>query len=425
MSFQSWLKRVRYPQMAKTLSLFCRTQTMSQAEIEELQIKRVRDLVAHFSEKLPFYRAALKEAGVTASDLSSIRDVSRLPVMDKALLRAGEEEIAAAAKDAVRRSTSGSTGVNFHFYLDKSAKSAHNAFIELYTQRLGVSRGLTVGIWGGDLKKPEDNSFLQKIKLAVLKTQLLPGYGMDEERACEYLNYITKKRPTFVYGYPSYLAYLARVGEARRIFAPKGFVLVASGEQMTEQDRQVIERYFQTTVYNRYGSCEFSTIAHELPNETGFYVCPAEFLLEVNEQDELLVTDLWNFATPFIRYNIGDRAALQSENGTVKITELYGRCNDVLYTPSGKMIPSQFWTILSRMCEAVNAFQVVQITDTELVMRTQSDGDFDPAPILENFNRNFGDEMTLRVTQSEPFETTKMGKHKFVIRKESAGKEQA
>ncbi len=418
MSLGNFLKRLSHPELSAILKLYRKAETMSEEELRSFQISKLREAVSHFYHTFAFYREACDACGIRPEEIQSLLDLSRLPVMDKAILRSREEELRAVAKKAVRRSTSGSTGENFHFYLDESARASHSAFAEYYNARLSLGRGKTVGIWGGNLKKPEDNGFLQKIKYALLDTVLLPGYGMDEARACEYLAFLTESRPAFVYGYPSYLAFLARTGQQKKIPAPRGFVLVASGEQMSPQDREVIEIYFGA-VYNRYGSCEFSTIAHELPGVDGFYVNPVQFLLETNERDELLVTDLWNFATPFIRYNIGDRAALKCEGGRCVITELYGRCNDVLFTPSGKMIPSQFWTILSRMCEEVESFQVVQKSETEFVMRVKSEADFDISPILNNFNANFAPEVTLAVTRDEPFETTRMGKHKFVIRKEN------
>lgn len=418
MSVGSFLKRLSHPSLSRLLQLYCKAETMKEEELAALQLEKLRALVTHFYNTFSFYRNACDACGVTPSDVQSLSDLSRLPVVDKALLRENEEAMRAASPKAVRRSTSGSTGENFHFYLDESARGAHSAFAEYYNARLGLRGGKTVGIWGGNLKKPEDNGFLQKIKYALLDTTLLAGYGMDEQRAAEYLAYLNDAKPAFVYGYPSYLAFLARVGKQKNLPLSRGFVLVASGEQMSPQDREAIEAYFGA-VYNRYGSCEFSTIAHELPGVEGFYVNPVQFLLETNEHDELLVTDLWNFATPFIRYNIGDRAALKTVSGKTVISELYGRCNDVLFTPSGKMIPSQFWTILSRFCEEVESFQVVQKSETEFVMRVKSKQAFDPAPILENFNANFAPEVTLTVTRDEAFETTKMGKHKFVIRKEN------
>lgn len=418
MSVGNFLKRLAHPSLLRLLSLYKKAETMSAAELESFQMEKLCALVTHFYENFEFYRAACDACGVKPGDVRTLQDLSRLPVMNKSVIRENEALLRAASPKAARRSTSGSTGENFHFYLDEKARASHSAFAEYYKERLGIRGGKTVGIWGGDLKKPEDNSFIQKIKYALLNTTLLAGYGMDSSRAREYLAFLEREKPSFVYGYPGYLAFLARVGEREGIQPPGGFVLVASGEQMSPQDREVIERYFGK-VYNRYGSCEFSTIAHELPGADGFFVNPVQFLLEVNEKEELLVTDLWNFATPFVRYNIGDRAALEKRCGRTVITELYGRCNDCIFTPSGKMIPSQFWTILSRMCEEVETFQVVQKSDTALVMRVRSKEAFDESAILENFNRNFGDEMTLTVTRKEAFETTKMGKHKFVIRKEN------
>ncbi|MDD4332472.1 MAG: phenylacetate--CoA ligase, partial [Methanosarcinaceae archaeon] len=53
-------------------------ETMGQAELRELQLKRLKKSVKTVYENVPFYRQKFKEAGVTPEDIKTLEDVRKL-----------------------------------------------------------------------------------------------------------------------------------------------------------------------------------------------------------------------------------------------------------------------------------------------------------------------------------------------------------
>ena len=84
--------------------------------------------------------------------------------------------------------------------------------------------------------------------------------------------------------------------------------------------REKIETAFQCKVFNRYGSREVGDIASECEAHAGLHVFPSGNYIEIvddqghpvpnGEEGNILVTNLYNYAMPLIRYYIGDRGVL-------------------------------------------------------------------------------------------------------------------
>src|SRR5437588_12976408 len=62
-------------------------ESMPRAELEALQLERLRALVARVSRRVPHYARGLKRAGVEPESLSSLADVARIPFTHKSDLR--------------------------------------------------------------------------------------------------------------------------------------------------------------------------------------------------------------------------------------------------------------------------------------------------------------------------------------------------
>src|SRR5512140_3416590 len=58
-------------------------ETSDREQLEELQLPRVRDMLARVYERVPFYRDKLGAAGFEPGDLTSLDDVAALPFTEK------------------------------------------------------------------------------------------------------------------------------------------------------------------------------------------------------------------------------------------------------------------------------------------------------------------------------------------------------
>jgi phenylacetate-CoA ligase len=79
--------------------------------LQELQLARLRELLAHAGAKVPYYRNLFAETGFKVEDLRSLTDRSHLPFLDKARIRAHTDALKADdANGLARFNTGGSSG---------------------------------------------------------------------------------------------------------------------------------------------------------------------------------------------------------------------------------------------------------------------------------------------------------------------------
>jgi phenylacetate-CoA ligase len=391
-------------------------------QVVSLQLQKLNSLLRHFRGIDPVFRD-LSERGVSKWQLSSLGDLKQFPIITKDMLRSYEANLGGSPYVARKGSTSGSTGRNFIFFQSRSMVRARSAAVRYCYERIGIDywNDSRVVIWGRSPLSTLRTRLSHAAKQRFLNCRTLTAFGLDDRMCRSYLGTIADVQPSLVEGYPSYLAALAEVGLANgtgvRSYTPRA--VVTSGEQMNDFQRASIEGWFRAPVFNRYGSREFGVIAHERPGLKGLWVPPTRFVIEEDAEGELLITDLDNYAYPFIRYAIGDLGTLASEFAGIQlIAELSGRTHDLIRTPSGRVLPGQFWTLLARSVPGIDEFQVAQTSTDRVELRVVATGLFTASgesELLEHFRRLAGTEMRLVVRRVPEITPTATGKRRFVI----------
>src|SRR5262249_50142607 len=149
--------------------------------------------------------------------------------------------------------------------------------------------------------------------------------------------------------YPTNLDHLCRHFE-KHGGAPESLKSVYTvSETLSPRVREQAQRVLGATVLDKYSSQEVGVIATECP-ESGLYHITAEALIvEVVKEDgppcrigdsgRLLITDLHNFATPLVRYDIRDFAevggACPCGRGLPTLKRILGRERNFLVKPDG------------------------------------------------------------------------------------------
>ena len=91
-----------------------RNQWLGPSQLKKLQEKRLRAIVKHAYQNVPLYREKFDSIGVRPSDIQTLEDLPKLPLMTKTEFRAGIPKKSLARgyteKDFVRSSTSGTSG---------------------------------------------------------------------------------------------------------------------------------------------------------------------------------------------------------------------------------------------------------------------------------------------------------------------------
>ena len=148
--------------------------------------------------------------------------------------------------------------------------------------------------------------------------------------------------------------------------------VIVTAEMCSPENRKIIKNAIGVNVINEYGSSEFGIIAYECPNGV-MHLNESTLYVEQNEDNQIIITDLFNLAFPFIRYVIGDLGIISDNdcvcsNRSKKImTELIGRENDMIYLPSGKTSPGlTFYYLLRSALEKKVSFSEILIRQERL-----------------------------------------------------------
>jgi phenylacetate-CoA ligase len=101
-----------------------RARSFTRDELESFRVRKLRAVVRHAYENVPYYRSLFDSAGLSPGDIRGVEDLKKIPVTTKEALRgAGLERTTSVGADlstCIKRPTSGSTGKPFTAYLSRS-----------------------------------------------------------------------------------------------------------------------------------------------------------------------------------------------------------------------------------------------------------------------------------------------------------------
>lgn len=392
-------------------------------------------LIRHAYDHVPYYRELLHTHDLKPELIKDWSDFAKIPFLTKKIATENKDRIKAENipdRRFISNSTSGSTGINFQFYSDRDA-FPHKKALQM---RLDKSMGMGVAdreatIWGAHWDVRYAKKIITRVKRVIKNKMILSGYHLTEEDMSKYFRLIKAFDAQFLHGYPSTLhlfaSFLERQGYTLQV---KG--VRSAGETLYDFQREVIERVFQAKVFNFYGCREVGMIAQESEYHDGLYVQAENVILEVVDEQgkpvldtegEIVVTDLHNYAWPFIRYRIGDRGILSSSAeqnglGLPLLKKLVGRTFDLVRFPNGNTVGGTFWTLLLRSEKGIELFQVIQKSIDLIIINIVPNKEFNENIYdkLRNKIREYsGMNVEIKINLVDSIPVTKGGKLRFVI----------
>lgn len=185
-----------------------------------------------------------------------------------------------------------------------------------------------------------------------------PGAAFDPGRDVrEQLDWLQGQRAQYLLTYPSNAQALAELSLARGIALPGLREVRTFGESLAPDLRALVREAWDVPVVDVYSANEVGYIALQCPAGEGYHVQSESLIVEVldehgrpcapGELGRIVVTDLHNFATPLIRYEIGDYAEVAPPcacgRGLPALSRIAGRVRNMLVTADGR----RFWPRLN------------------------------------------------------------------------------
>lgn len=360
---------------------------ISKEELEEIQLLRLRKILRHAEAKVPFYREKFKSAGVTWADVTSLGDIAKFPLLSKADVRENLHFQMFAegvnVKGLHRISTSGSTGEPFVTYADRDQLEIRFAAtlraLEMTGWRFGQKQ---MRLWHQTLGMNRVQATKERIDAFLMRRTFVPAFELDESGLNNLRNLIEKKKPFLIDGYAESLNFLAGyvLNQGELSHSPKA--VMSSAQALTKQVRNSIQNSLGATVFDKYGSREFSGIAYECGFDSGHHVVDESYIVEIlvdgrparpGEVGEVVITDLTNYSVPLIRYRIGDLATAIGAEGSCecgrphsRIGRIEGRTQAIVKCGNGVYLPGTFFAHFFKEHDStVRFFQIVQDVEHE------------------------------------------------------------
>lgn len=411
-----------------TLALFREFKKEERASCEDLrdiQSRKMKKLLLYAYNSTGYYKEAMDKAGFDPAAMLSLDDIQKVPFLTKEEIRANTERIIAKdTKGRLKRyATSGSTGHPLIFYLSNERIAANKAAYLMLYGWWGLRIGdREVVLWGSS-RDISAYSITKKIRDNLLHTRLLPAFRIGEAEMSRYIAFIRKYRPKDIFGYAHSIYLLARFADNRGIKLNNiGLrVVFTTAELLHDFQRDLIRKVFGCPVSNCYGGRESGLIAFECPGGN-MHLNPAIYTEFVN--GEIVVTDLYSYGMPFIRYRTGDRGILSAKKGcscgisAPIIEKLIGRDTDHVISPKGELIHPLALEYIFRELEGIDYFRIVQKKKDELVVDLVVVSKFDKTlegTIKNKIDQVMGAPVKTSFNYIKDSEIPSQDKYKFVI----------
>lgn len=367
------------------------SQWLAADEIESAQLDQLRTLLSHAQRNVPYYRSRLVSA---AGDVRDMRAWRELPVMDRRTVheRANDlrsTQIPPEHGRTFELKTSGSTGLVVRVLGTDLTQFMWEVFClrDHLWHRRDFSRKLAVLRYQRDpaLKTPEGmpSAGWGPPTGDVVRTGSSRQFhlGLDIATLAEKL---AAEQPGYLLTHPSVVGGLALHCLANGLQIP-GLVGVRTlGESSSPDLRSLCRAAWGVPLVDMYTCQEAGYLALQCPEHEHLHVQSENVLLEVvddsgrpcapGEIGRVLITSLANFATPLIRYELGDYAELGEPcacgRGLPVVRQVMGRFRNLLTLPDGR----RRWPVLGnegrlREIAPIQYMQMVQTAPDSITVR--------------------------------------------------------
>lgn len=408
---------------------------LDRSALDRITLQRVQAIARYAYNACNHYKRIFEESGVVPDQLHTLDDFRLFPYLTRDHLK-NDLELVSTASDRrswAKSATGGTTSSPMSYYRDQHStwrRLADTANIDAwYGRRLGDK---VAYLWGA----PQDFAVQPSLGMRLRnytyqRTIMLPSAPLDETIMGSHLQRLDKWRPTFLQAYPTplyeFCLFLKKHGRSLPYLKSAS----VTAEPIYEHQRRVIEEVLGFKVFNWYGSRELGRVASECECHDGLHINEPSVYVEIEPEPalpdgcgHLIITDLWNRATPFIRYKTGDIARIvegecRCGRALKRIAGIEGRLVDTIVLSGGRKVPGVSLTnrVIKDFAE-IAELQVVQKTIDTFLLRFVK-GPYFSANSLDTIAKNLknilDDDVTVLFEEHQQLPRSASGKMRFVV----------
>ncbi len=386
----------------------------------------LRNIMQHAINNTSFY-----------SDLKG-KSFSEFPVIDKqtilenyASLIVNHSTIPYQEGELHIQSTSGSTGIPLKIPQDTRCRERRIAGIKYGNQIIGHKEGEPIA----HLRAL--SHYYQDKKEFILHNNTtnityIDNSDLDELKIRKIINEINQRNIKLVRGYMTSLDLITTFAVNNNLFFSSKPIFISVGEPMLKSLRDRIVSKLKCDIITQYGNEENGIIGQSIINSDGEIISlnTGNLIIEILkfERDEpvregeagrIVVTDLFNYAFPMIRYDIGDIAKVgEIKDGIIlSIKGLTGRKTDLIYKTNGEVVdmynsmPTEIFNNPN-----ISQWQFIQETKTKYILNinAKNKGKILVNKIKDDLHFLLGEDSLVYIKFGEEMPILSSGKRKVI-----------
>jgi phenylacetate-CoA ligase len=359
------------------------SQWWSAEVLQRHQLGGLQRLLAHAHETVPFYREHLAAAGYRQGQAITPEFWRRLPILRRADLQEQGDALKSTAippehGDTFRLGTSGSTGRPVSVWRSR----LQALMVEAIVLRKLLWHGCDFRLkYGAVMRDPGSAApaagrrYANWGPPAGLVYETGPAVLIDKDAStAEIADWLRRETPDYLRTTPAVMRDLCFHFIDQGLDVPRLRGIQCSAEIVGPDLRMLVRRVFGLGVFASYGAREVGTIAVQCPEHEHYHAQAETLLVEVlddeghpcrpGETGTVVLTALQGYASPLLRYEIGDRAVVGVPCPCGRphpvLTQIVGRTRDAVVLPSGELrhcytMGLAFWQFAD-----LRQFQIIQ-----------------------------------------------------------------
>lgn len=411
-----------------------RLERLTSQDIATYQENRLRRLLQHTVDQVPYYRS-LKSKLAFDPSTSALDQLGSWPITEKDDIRGNATDRLAETRGRAHiKSTGGSTGLPVRLLKDANGIAWERAATWLGLGWFGIKFGdRAARLWGSPISTQARRS--ARLADIAMNRVTFSVFDIDDANLEHIWNSLIRTKPTWIYGYADALHRLGtwRDKSGHDAAELRTGLIVSTGEPISAEVEEAISLSLQAPVQNEYGCGEVGAIAYGCPSGS-LHIMAGNVLVEIlrpdgtcaneGEMGEVVVTDLSNHTQPLIRYRLGDRSSLLPACSCglpwPRIDRVEGRAMDLILTPKGRKIYGAFITYHMRRFSddghRFQQYQFIQRTESTVELRLRASETLSQAFLNEisEFARTHLDGMQIQVVRVEEIKRERSGKLRIV-----------
>jgi phenylacetate-CoA ligase len=324
-----------------------KSQYWDRETIEQYQLRNVQNILLHAGSNVPYYRDLFKSVRFDPKKFKSLKDLERIPLLDKESIRKNPEQFIADHRNTIHgywKQTTGSTGTPLKLFLDRDCHiNKYAATLRAY-HWAGYSPGKRAFLLvePGGLNK--DFRYRLTSNSIFFDTR-----AVNRENVRKFYRLLKRFQPRYYVGYGRAFLLLYKYLHELKLDVPSPRSMVHYGENLMENDRVKLEAVYRTKVYDFYSHREDTVIAAD-PEPGKKYLMEDFFYPEIIDDrnqpieegtGELIGTGFYNYTMPLIRYKTTDILTVKkyteaNRHKFTQVEKIQGRMNDKITTPGGR-----------------------------------------------------------------------------------------